>query len=149
MIFTNQSLHGEEVTIKKVHFQEEATVIITIIITRGEGPSIQEETEVVVMPRETHTKNLIIKIKITKLMKKMLRKVKRREKHIKEAEDLIKRMVNMFREEVEEETSEALTEEEERTKVNTKDIMKIVEATIIIKKTGKEVEVVIRNSRKK
>jgi phosphotransferase system HPr-like phosphotransfer protein len=58
-------------------------------------------------------------------------------------------MVNMFREEEEEETSEVLTEEEERTKVNTKDIMKIVEATIIIKKTGKEVEVVIRNSRKK
>ena len=82
-------------------------------------------------------------------MKKMLRKVKRREKHIKEAEDLIKRMVNMFREEVEEETSEVLTEEEERTKVNTKDIMKIVEATIIIKKTGKEEEVVIRNNRKK
>jgi len=137
------------VTIKKVHFKEEATVIITIIITRGEAPSIQEETEVVVIPRETHTKSLIIKIKITKLMKKMLRKVKRREKHIKEAEDLIKRMVNMFREEVEEETSEVLTEEEERTKVNTKDIMKIVEATIIIKKTGKEEEVVIRNNRKK
>jgi hypothetical protein len=75
MIFTNQSLHGEEVTIKKVHFQEEATVIITIIITKGEAPSIKEETEVVVIPRETHTKNLIIKIKITKLMKKMLRKV--------------------------------------------------------------------------
>ena len=136
-------------TIKKVHFQEEATVIIKIVITRGEGPSIIEETEVVVIPRETHTKSLIIKIKITKLMKKMLRKVKRREKHIKEAEDLIKRMVNMFREEVEEETSEVLTEEEERTKVNTKDIMKIVEATIIIKKTGKEVELVIRNNRKK
>jgi len=148
MIFTNQSLHGEEVTIKKVHSKEKATVIITIILTREEARSIQEVSEVVVMHRETHTKNHTIKIKITKLMKKMLGKVKRREKPTTEAEELIKKMVNMFREVAEAEITEALTEVEEKTKVNTKDIMKIVEATIIIKKIGKVVKVVIRNSKK-
>jgi peroxiredoxin len=41
-----------------------------------------------------------------------------------------------------------LTEVEEKTKMNTKDTKKIVEATIIIKKTGKVIKVVIRNSKK-
>ena len=148
MIFTNQSLHGEEVTIKKVHSREEAIVNITIIHTREEALSLLEVIEVVAMHREPHTKNLTIKIKITKLMKKTPRKCKKRERPTTEVEVLIKRMVNMFREVEEEETIGALSEEEGGMRVNTKNIMNIEVAIIIIKKIGKVVEVVIRNSKK-
>jgi hypothetical protein len=109
-IFTNQSLHGGKVTIKKVHSKKEAIVIITIINTREEALLIQEVAEVVAMHREHYIKNLTIKIKITKSMKKTSKECKRREKPTIEAEDHIKRMVIMFREVVEEEITEDLSE---------------------------------------
>jgi hypothetical protein len=147
MIFTKQAQRGEEVTIKKAHIKKENKVIIKIIHTKEEALILQEATEVEVMLIQILIESLIIKIKITKLKKKMEMKCRKKEKLTIEAEDLIKRMEITFREDQGEVLTEVLIEIEEEMKKISKIIMKLKVATIIIEEIGEEVEVVIKSKK--
>lgn len=147
MIFTRQALPGEEETIKEAHIKRVNQVIITIIHIKEEALIIQEATEVVVMLMGQPIESLILKIKITKLMKKMGMKCRKKEKLTIEAEGPIKRMENSLREEEEGVLTEVLIEEEEEMKKTSKIIMKLKEATIIIEEIGEGEGVVIKSKK--
>ncbi len=130
------------VRIIEVHIRRLNQAIIKIIHTREVALIIQGATEVVVMLRVPFIENLSIKIKITKLLKKMEMKRRKKENLTIEAEGLIKRMKVTFREEIEGGLTEGLIEGEEEMRQISK---KLEEATIIIEELGEGEEVDIKS----
>ena len=130
MIFTSQSLLIETMINKEALTKKVNLEITTITRTKEGALTIQGAIEVAVMLREPLIESLTTRIKITKLMKKMVMKCRKKEKTTIEAEDLIKRMTLMGL--IEEVHIKAIIEGEEATIKISKNSEKLVEATIII-----------------
>ena len=130
MIFTSQSLLIETMINKEALTIKVNLEITTITRTKEGALTIQGAIEVAVMLREPLIESLTTRIKITKLMKKMVMKCRKKENTTIEAEDLIKRMTLMGL--IEEVHIKAIIEGEEVTIKISKNSEKLVEATIII-----------------